>query len=172
MTDDQTNVETNEPTNVEEAAHGAADAPAEPDPSPASPEPRREAERGQDDAAKGNREAAKWRRSFREEQRKTEQLQARLDQHDRAEVERIAARELADPSDLWIVTSLDELRDDGGDLDPEKVKAQVSDALSKKPHWRKPVEQPDDLGAGAARGKAVLPDRRPSFGEALKGGRR
>ena len=139
--DDQTT-----PTNVEQEA---ADVAREGDPAPAPPEPDSGAHEAQDDdLAAVRREAAQRRRQLREVEQERDQLRARVDDHDRREVERIAGRTLADASDLWVGVELGELRDDDGALDTEKVSAAVDDLVKRKPHYRRPAEPQPDYGAG------------------------
>lgn len=121
-----------------------------------------------DPLRRANAEAAQRRRQLREVESERDALRERVDTHDRETVERIASRSLADPSDTWIVaTNLDELRDDDGALDPELVKAQITDALDRKPHWRRVPDPPPDLHAGVR----PIVEAGPSFGAALKGRR-
>jgi len=119
-----------------------------------------------DELARTRAEAASRRRQLREVEGERDQLLARVDRHDRAQVELLAAGQLVDASDIWIVTNLDELRGEDGAIDREKVKAQVDDALVKKPHWSKPsgVPNADHFHAGA---RAPVPEP-PSFGASLK----
>ncbi len=119
-----------------------------------------------DDVSALRHEAASRRRKLREAEAERDALRARVDQHDRADVERAAARSLADPSDLLSTTSLDDLRDQDGAIDWEQVNQAIVDLLQRKPHYRKPT--PDlstaDLHPGA-RPPAPQP---PSFGSAMK----
>lgn len=101
-----------------------------------------------DEAEPRNREAAKWRRRLRDleaevtaerEQWTAERghLAARLELLHRAEVERQAASVLADPADVWRDgTTLDQLLDSDGNLDPHKVTDTVKALAAKHPHWK------------------------------------
>ena len=114
------------------------------------------------DVAALSREAAKWRRQLRETEQREAALEARLDDHDKREVERIAAERMADPEDVWLESSLDAMRDDGGALDAEKVAAELGRINVKKPHWMK---QYVNHHQGA---RASVEPEGPSFGQSVK----
>ena len=86
--------------------------------------PRRTA-RDAEDPAKLRREAAGYRRRLRETEAEREKLRARLEQSDRADVERLVTGDGGSPNaeDFWLAVQLDDLRDEDGALDPAKVKA-------------------------------------------------
>lgn len=109
-----------------------------------------------------NAEAAKYRKerkAFREER---DQLRSRVDQHDRADVERLVADRLVDASDFWQGTTVDELRADDGSIDVEKAEAELAKLILAKPHYARPARL--DLHQGVR--QSVDPPA-PSFGEAL-----
>ena len=96
------------------------------------------------------------------EQRAVEQerdhLRGRVDSQDRAQVERLVGDRLQNPSDLWLMTQLAELRDEEGALDQERIGERVDQVLEQRPHWRvgpkpnfqsgvrPPIPQPKTLG--------------------------
>lgn len=135
------------------------------EPEPAAPDAEAEAP-DTDEPAKLRAEAAKYRRRLRETEAERDQLASRLADHDRAEVERQLGDRLADPSDLWLTTGLDDLRGDDGAIDPDKVEAARDRAIAEHPHWR---PAPPDFDGGP---RGELTDTgMPSFGEALKSAR-
>lgn len=107
-----------------------------------------------DDLDSRNREAAKYRRKLRDleitvaaerELMVAERdaltverglLAARLDHMQRGEVERLAADTLADPSDLWRETDLEDLLDQDGNIDTGKVAVKLNAVVNAHPHWR------------------------------------
>ena len=94
-------------------------------------------------------------------------LRSRLDDVDRAEVERHAeARGMVKADDLWTVAALADLRGEDGTLDEAKVTARVDEVLRDRPHWRRPSV---DLGAGPRGGHGP---REPGLSDLLKARRR
>lgn len=120
------------------------------------------------DVAKLRHEAASRRRQLRTVEAERDALRERVDTHDRAEVERLATGRLANPADAWLaIGSLDELRGADGVLDQARVEAGLGRIVQERPHWAAATRMPD-LHQGAR-----APEREaPSFGQALKGGRR
>ena len=109
------------------------------------------------------REAASYRTRLRETEAERDTLRARIDRADRADAERIAAESMTDPADLWLTAQLDGMRGEDGELDAERVSAEVARVLRDRPHWRK------GHGvnfAGGARGPA--PTDGGGFGAAIK----
>lgn len=79
-------------------------------------------DQGQDDEATGNREAARYRKRLRDTEAERDALSARLETMQRHEAERLASKVLAKGSALWAgETKLDDLLDDDGNIDPQKV---------------------------------------------------
>lgn len=154
----------------EQEAAGDAQQPQEPAGEPVGGTGGTEATEGgtgaQEGALSPNREAAKRRRQLREVEAERDALRERLDSYDRAEVERLAADHLADPGDLWLSTSIADLRSDDGALDTEKVAAELARVTAERPHWRKQPPRPE-VHQGAGRG-ALEPDHAASFGERLR----
>jgi hypothetical protein len=92
------------------------------------------------DVAALRREAASWRNRLRDVEADRDQLQGRLDELERLEVERLAANAgMATPGDLWLlVQGLDELRHDGR-LSPDLATERIQTILKERPSWRKPT---------------------------------
>jgi hypothetical protein len=116
-----------------------------------------------DELSKVRREAADRRVKLRETEAERDQLRGQLAALQRAEVERLAADRLADPSDLWRHegVELEALLADDGTPDPEAVVRAAADVVKAHPSWGRPLP---DLGAGPRPPAASA----PSFGEALK----
>jgi hypothetical protein len=120
---------------------------------------------GTDDDHGGNAEAAKWRRQLRATEVERDELKQRWDTRNRADVEKLAAEMFADPSDVWAVTSLEQMQNDEGLIDPDKAGAELQRVLAEKAHWAKPAPVPyPDVHQGV-RSSAEEP---PSFGQILK----
>lgn len=93
-----------------------------------------------------------------------DQLRGRVDAQDRREVERVAAEQLANPSDLWLTVQLAELRDEDGELDSDKISARLDQLTAEKPHWRKTTGPPPNFSSGVR-----SPIKKPAtIGEAFK----
>jgi hypothetical protein len=119
-----------------------------------------------DDVAALRSEAANRRRALRAMEAERDSLRERLDDRDRADVERLAAAQLADPGDLWLSTSLDELRGEDGLVDMDRARGQLERLLEQKPHWRKAEPKPmPDLHQGP---RLPVEPAGPSFGKSVK----
>ncbi|MBX7434171.1 hypothetical protein JDV09_18915 [Mycobacterium sp. Y57] len=89
-------------------------------------------------AADGNSEAAKWRRQLRDAQTENKTLTGRVDGLLRREVERLAAQQLADPTDVWRDdVDLAGLLGEDGLPDPQKVDELIEAIIGRHPHWRR-----------------------------------
>lgn len=90
----------------------------------------------------GNREAAKYRTQLRESETAREDLAARVEKMQRAEAERLAGTTIEKPSGLWATgTTLEDLLDDDGEVDPDKVTAAAT-AASEQLGLTKPPRGP------------------------------
>jgi len=89
-------------------------------------------------AAELAREARNWRKKYQALKAETEALTTRLDAAQRQIVEHHLAGKIADPEDYWRTTSLDDLRDDHGDIDTEAVTTRLGELLAAKPHYAPP----------------------------------
>ncbi|MFA5707388.1 hypothetical protein [Mycolicibacterium sp.] len=97
--------------------------------------------------SKLHREAAAYRVKLRETEAvladtesRFAELQARLEQVQLAEVQRLASEVISNPEDLLTLTGkelADFLTESGGGVDPEKVTEAVNDLLSTRPGLRK-----------------------------------
>lgn len=121
-------------------------------------------EGGNDQVAQLRKEAASYRRKLRAAEVQVEQLDSRLADYDRAEVERQVTGDggLQSAADFWLAVQLDDLRDEQRALDPAKIKAARERVLKEHPHWREPAP---DFSGGARQSE---PPSRPSFGDAVK----
>ncbi|MGW0006041.1 hypothetical protein ACWDT6_19655 [Nocardia grenadensis] len=120
----------------------------------------------------GNQEAKKWRLKLRDTEAERDGLRDRVATYERAEVERLVADSLADPSDLWVAgTELDALRGKDGSIDPGKVKAAVTELLEQRPHWKRAVKSAAharNLKSGATSSDDARPTSwQSAFGTAL-----
>ena len=101
--------------------------------------------------AKLRREAARYRRSLREAETERDALRGRVETIQRAEVERLAAEDLATPSDLWLTgAALSGLLDDDGNVDQAKVTDAVKAVLTDRPGWRRLTHPNFDGGVRTA----------------------
>ncbi|GAA2621985.1 hypothetical protein SMC26_32955 [Actinomadura fulvescens] len=108
---------------------------------------------GGESGGRAAREAARYRTQLREAASERDQLRGVVTAMQRAEVERLAMTgqkgkgwrsKLQDGTDLWAFgVQLEDLVDENGQLDPDKVHDAVADLVERKPHL-----SPRDLGAG------------------------
>ena len=110
-----------------------------------------------EDAGKAGQEAAKYRRRLREAEAERDALTTRLEQLQRAEVERLAEQHIAKGSGLWAATELADVLDEDGNIDPAKVTAAARAAR-------------EQLGLSQSRhgGKSPMAGRAPSLEDARK----
>jgi len=102
---------------------------------------------GTDDDGAG-REAAKYRRRLRDTEAERDGLVARVQAMQRLEVERLVSTDLATPADVWLTdTSMSDLLDDDGEVDPAKVTDAVATVLTDRPGWRRTTPPSFDGGA-------------------------
>lgn len=93
----------------------------------------------------GNAEAAKYRRQLREVEAERDTLAERLTTLQRAEVERLAAEQIAVGSSLWLTgTELADLLNDDGTVNPDAVQTAAKAAI-------------DDHGLGISKTAPVAP---------------
>jgi hypothetical protein len=107
-----------------------------------------------------NKEAA-YRVARNEARAERDALQARIERMQRAEVERMAADAgLAHASDVFTMSGneLADYLDDDGNVDPEKVAADVAAVLAERPGLRKNAPAVDlSHGLGGSKPKASAP---------------
>jgi hypothetical protein len=89
-------------------------------------------------------------------------LPGEIDRLHRLEAERLAGA-LQTPTDLWLAASVEDMRDDAGRLDAEKVREKVAEVVADHPGWRKRVPSFD----GGARTTAPV-QRAPGLSDLLK----
>lgn len=116
-----------------------------------------------------NAEAAGRRRQLREVEQERDQLRETVNGMHRAEVERLAADRLHDPSDLWASTDLDALRGEDGNVDAGTVQQAMAELIARKPYLAKPIEFPPFDGGVS---QNAIPAPGPSIGQAMKDARR
>ena len=123
--------------------------------------PRRRA--ASDDVAKLRRENANRRGALREVEAERDALRDQVAALQRAEVERLAAERLADPSDLWRHdgVELDALLGEDGGLDAERWPPPW-------PGWSRRTPHGASRGPTSAPGPGAASSPRPTFGEAFK----
>jgi len=113
--------------------------------------------------AKLRTEAASYRRKLREAESERDAVRLRLDAIESREVERQAGERLADAGDIWRAgVTIEDLRDDDGALDAERVRDAVKRVAADHPHWREPSPDYD----GGVRESAV--ENEPDFAQALR----
>lgn len=109
------------------------------------------------------REAAKHRVRAQAAEAERDALRERVEGFERATVDALAVDRLANPADLWLVSSLDAMRAEDGTVDPALAEAEIDRVLTDRPYW-KPVAHPDFHGG--VRGVPGSPP--PSFGQMVK----
>jgi hypothetical protein len=127
-------------------------------------EPEPEQSKG-DDTAALRKEAASYRRRLRDSESETERLAQRVAEMQRTAVEAQVSGpgKLADGSDIWLSgVKLEDLLDDDGAINAEKVDEALQRALADHPGWK---ERTPGLGGGV---RGTGQPSAPSFGEALK----
>ncbi|MBM7458576.1 hypothetical protein [Rhodococcus coprophilus] len=115
---------------------------------------------GAEDGSQKLNKEARYRVERNEARETVTALQARFERLQRAEVERIASAELAMGSDLFTLSgnTLTDYLDDDGNVDPEKVAADVAAVLTERPGLRKnaPAFDPSQ-GTGGSKPKQPTP---------------
>jgi hypothetical protein len=93
----------------------------------------------------------RYRRSLKEAAATNERLSRALADMQTAEVHRIAADRLADPSDLFIGAKLADMLDADQRIDRDRVNAAVDNVLAAKPHYQRPMARyTGELRSGAS----------------------
>lgn len=126
-------------------------------------------------ADSANSEAAKWRRQLREVEAERDALRERVNAQARTQVEDRLADRLNRPADLWLVTELDTVLTEAGDIDDDKLEAAVAAAVEERPHWATrpttpPSPKPNAALSDTASGGNNPGDNpaEPSWGDALR----
>ena len=153
-----------------ETAEPPSGAPAGSETAPDQPAGGEERQRGEDGRLL-SREAARYRTQLREAEAERDRLREQLDQHQRVEVERLAAQSgLAVPGDVWLHgAELSTLRADDGTIDTETVTGLVEDLIKDRPGLRAPRNGDIGIGRGAAARPPAAPT--PGLSALLKPGR-
>ena len=158
---------TMQPDDVAEATVEPQEPTGDGEPAAQSPEPTEASDRRGDapswaEIRRLREEAGKRRHALREVEAERDRLRDRVEAADRAEVERLLADRLVDPSDIWSNgVQLSDLHDDEGNLDAEKVTEAAAKLIERKPHF---ATAGTDFHGGV---RQPVP-RAPSFGSALK----
>lgn len=115
--------------------------------------------------SKVGQEAAKYRRRLREAEAERDALTTRLEQLQRAEVERLAGEHLQKAAGLWATTSLADMLDEEGNIDPAKVTS-AAQAAREQLGLSAPVTGPviPTQGDAPARHTPARPDWAGAFG--------
>lgn len=119
------------------------------DPEPTEqPETNPEAEAPEGPTEESSREAHKDATKYRTQLREAE---ARIERMQRAEIERLAGVSLSHPEDLFSLSGNDvaDYLTESGDVDPDKVAADLDEILAERPGLRRPAPAVDrSQGAG------------------------
>ena len=117
---------------------------------------------GTGEPQKGNREA-RYRVQRNEAREELKTANARIERMQRAEVERLAADGLSHPADLFSLSGNDlaDYLTEDGDVDAEKVAADVAAVLAERPGLRKMTPGYDPSQGTGGRPQ---PKREPSWG--------
>lgn len=111
-------------------------------------------------------DAAKYRRRLREAEAHRDRLQAHLDALDRAHADDTITALGVRPEAVWATgTDLAALRDDDGNLDPDRVTAAAQAAADTL--GLTPPPQPTGIG-GLSSGAMQRPERRDRFADAFR----
>jgi len=94
----------------------------------------------------------RYREQLREAEAERDRLRGLVEAGQRAEVERLAAARLTDARDLWYRdTSVADMLDDDGHVDPSKLDAAVDSLLAEHSHWAAPARaHRGELRSGAS----------------------
>lgn len=144
---------------------------------PETPDPRTKLDPDHDDDdpydSGGEPLGAAGKRGLRQRAQKAEaerdELRTRVDRFARRDAERLAAELLTDGGDLWSHgVKLDDVLNDDGDIDAEKVRTVARDVAAQHPHWARggaaaPADQVTSDGKVPIRGNQT-----PTFGDVLK----
>ncbi len=133
------------PSEAPDPAASSDSATDTPDTAQGAPDGAVEAPEGDD--TRPGAEAARYRRRLRETETERDGLVEQLDGFRRREAERVTAGALSKPSDLWLDgRTVGDLLNDDGQVDPEKVAAEVASVLDGRPLLAatRPRPKPDD----------------------------
>jgi len=122
-------------------------------------------------AAELAREARNWRKKYQSLKAETEALTTRLDNAQRQIVEHHLAGKIADPDDYWRTTTLEDLRDDTGDINPDAITTRLNDLLAAKPHYAPPRPGSSAVPTSEVTGNTPIrddPDNNTSWSQVLK----
>lgn len=124
MTAETTTEATDDAQETQEAAQGAPEGAEAAEADLETPEPAQD-----DDSEHPAAEAKRYRLRLRETETERDQLAGRLETMQKAEAERIAAATVTQPASIWAAgTTIADVLDEAGNVDPEKVKAATTAA--------------------------------------------
>lgn len=114
---------------------------------------------GSDETSNASREAARYRRQLREAEAARDSLLEQVNGMRRAEISRQAADVLTDPADLWLdpEVKIEDMLDESGALDQEKVNAALAGVIKRHPSWQaqRTMPAPTDRPLAELRGGAT-----------------
>ncbi|BBY91334.1 hypothetical protein MGALJ_10030 [Mycobacterium gallinarum] len=123
----------------------------------------------EEERAPEDKEAAKYRRRLRDTEAERDRLTDRLTTLQRREVERLAADHLADGADLWRDgAQLEDVLDDDGDIDADKVTDLARTLLESHRHWRRNAPAAPPASTVTANGKITAEDPQVTWTDLLK----
>lgn len=116
----------------------------------------------------GNKEA-KYRVERNEAREQLAAANDRIARLQRAEVERLAGASLSHPEDLFSLSGNDlaDYLTEAGDVDPEKVTADIAEILAERPGLQKPVPPPAAVDRSQGFGAAA--ETKPSWAAVFNG---
>ncbi|MCP3811381.1 hypothetical protein B7435_23675 [Mycolicibacterium peregrinum] len=131
-----------------ETAPSAADASA----------PNRAGEPSEESSREAHRDAIKYRTQLRE-------AEARIERMQRAEIERLASSRLSHADDLFNLSgnAVADYLTEAGDVDPDKVAADIAEILAERPGLRRPAPAAD-----RSQGFGANAETKPSWDDLLR----
>ncbi|MGV0906977.1 hypothetical protein [Mycobacterium novum] len=120
-----------------------------------------------DNGSQRPKREARYRVERNEARAERDALAQRVEQFQRAEVERLAAETMSQPADLFSLSgnALADYLTEDGDVDPDKVAADVAALLAERPGLRK---QSPPLDPSQGSGGQPVAKREPTWGALLK----
>lgn len=101
-----------------------------------------------------------------------DQLRARVDALTKRQVEQLVGSRLHNASDLWISTSVADLLDESGDVDPAKVEAAITELRAARPYLGPNAAAPASQVTFGAEKPDLEGAQPPSWQQVLQGAQR